>query len=92
MSETNSYISRNDQNIYHSILVDTEPKILKPIIDDRKRYSYIDPKNVLYYQYGRGNNWGLGYVDTRKRQEINKTNQIRNDQFDLDKDNEISYN
>jgi tubulin delta len=44
-----SYVRRNDSSTYHSILVDTEPKILKPIIVDRKKYYYVDPKNVLYY-------------------------------------------
>ena len=67
MHDGNMYLTRNDQNIYHSIMVDTEPKILKPILEDRKQYGYLDPKNILYYQYGRGNNWGLGYMTSQKK-------------------------
>ena len=33
-----SYIKRSKQNILHSILIYTEPKIVKPIIENRKRY------------------------------------------------------
>ncbi len=49
----------------HSILVDTEPKVLKEVADNRKLYPYFDPKNILYFDYGRGNNWALGYKDTK---------------------------
>ena len=48
-------------------MIDTEPKILKPILEDRKRFNFIDPKNIMFYQYGRGNNWGLGYMDFEKK-------------------------
>jgi len=44
-----SYIKRSEQNILHSILIDTEPKIVKPIIENRKRYPFIDPKNAIYF-------------------------------------------
>lgn len=61
-----SYLRNSESNAFHSIHIDTEPKILKPIIDNRKKYSYIDAKNVLYFQHGRGNNWSLGYMDEKK--------------------------
>ena len=57
------YLKRSDQNTLHSIMIDTEPKTIKPIIENRKRYPFIDTKNVLYFQHGRGNNWALGYMD-----------------------------
>ena len=53
----------------HSIHLDTEPKIVRPLIDNRKRFWFIDPKNVLYFQHGRGNNWALGYMDEKKLEE-----------------------
>ena len=55
---------RHDQNIYHSLMIDTEPKTLKSVTDNKKRYPYVDAKNVLTFQHGRGNNWALGYVDS----------------------------
>jgi tubulin delta len=71
-------------------LVDTEPKILKPLLEDRKRFSFIDLKNIMFYQYGRGNNWGLGYMDTVKHKHLSAM-RIKNQQnFDLMKDTELS--
>ncbi|CAD8148839.1 unnamed protein product [Paramecium pentaurelia] len=75
MHEGNMFLRRRESNIYHTILVDTEPKILKPIVEDRKLYSHIDVKNVLYYQYGRGNNWGLGYLNFKQKSKLSKSNQ-----------------
>lgn len=58
-----SFTKRSEQNIIHSILIDTEPKILRSVVENKKRYPFIDNKNVLYFQHGRGNNWALGYMD-----------------------------
>ncbi|KRX06580.1 Tubulin/FtsZ, GTPase domain [Pseudocohnilembus persalinus] len=64
----NSYTQRNDHNIYHSIMIDTEPKILRPILENKKKYNYIDSKNIIYCQHGRGNNWALGFMDAKIQQ------------------------
>ncbi|KAL4453705.1 hypothetical protein ABPG74_009601 [Tetrahymena malaccensis] len=63
-----TYLKNSDQNTFHSIHIDTEPKIIKPLIENRKKYFNIDPKNVLFFQHGRGNNWSLGYMDEQKLQ------------------------
>lgn len=62
----NNYMFRNEQNVAHSILIDTEPKVLKPALENRKKFSFLDPKNITYQQSGRGNNWTLGYFDSKK--------------------------
>ena len=38
----NNYLFRNEQNVAHSILIDTEPKVLKPALENRKKYSFLD--------------------------------------------------
>jgi hypothetical protein len=74
---------RFDQNIYHAILIDTEPKTLKNIIENKKRYPYIDNKNVLSFQHGRGNNWALGYMDSKIKQKsfLNQVIKIENEKL-----------
>ena len=37
-----------DQNA-HAVLVDTEPKVLKRIIDNKKMYPHFEADNILYY-------------------------------------------
>ena len=44
-----SYMKRSEQNILYSILIDTEPKIEKPIIENRKRHPFMYPKNAIYF-------------------------------------------
>jgi hypothetical protein len=44
-------------------MIDTEPKILKPLIENRSEYPYLDPSNIKFFQNGRGNNWSYGYLD-----------------------------
>jgi len=39
MREGNMYLRRHDSSVYHSIMVDTESKILKPILE------------VIYFKY-----------------------------------------
>lgn len=56
----------------HSILIDTEPKILRSVVENKKRYPFIDNKNVIYCQHGRGNNWALGYMDLQLVQKRKK--------------------
>ena len=41
-------------------MIDTEPKVLKPFIDNPPKW--LDPNNVKYFQHGRGNNWSYGYM------------------------------
>lgn len=89
MSEANTYMKRQDSGVYHSIMVDTEPKTLKPLLDDRKRYQFIDPKNILYYQYGRGNNWGLGYMDSAKLKDMEVKRKRNAEKCDLLKDTDL---
>jgi tubulin beta len=65
----NDYLFRREQNIAHSIMIDTEAKVLKPISENRKKYSFIDSRNIIFQQNGRGNNWSLGYFDSRHLEE-----------------------
>ena len=44
----------------HAIMIDTEPKVIKNILS--KQPKWLDPVNVKYFQYGRGNNWSYGYL------------------------------
>ena len=55
------FLFRSGSNIGNSILVDSEPKVVRQVKEDRKMYPHFDPKNVIYHQYGRGNNWAMGY-------------------------------
>jgi hypothetical protein len=43
------------------VFVDSEPKVLQSIIDDKSSHQYINLKNVRYSYPGCGNNWGLGF-------------------------------
>lgn len=61
-----SYLKRLKSDTLHTIMIDTEPKILKPIQENRKEFSFLDPANIKFFQYGRGNNWSYGYLDSRK--------------------------
>lgn len=45
----------------HAIMIDTEPKVLQPLLTRSPRW--MDPLNVRFFQYGRGNNWTYGYLD-----------------------------
>ena len=70
--ETDYLWKEPDQNA-HAILVDTEPKVLKRIIDNKKMYPHFEADNILYYQSGRANNWALGYNDIvsfQKKQDL----------------------
>lgn len=82
MGEGNTYLKRQESSVYHSILVDTEPKVLRGVLEDKKRFPYLESKNVMFYQYGRGNNWGLGYMDSRKKK------RVRNNDLDILKGNQ----
>lgn len=42
------------------MMIDTEPKVLEPLLS--KSPKWLDPLNVKYFQYGRGNNWSYGYL------------------------------
>lgn len=59
---SNSYYASRifPPNKVHAIMIDTEPKVLKPFIDNPPKW--LDPTNVKYFQYGRGNNWSYGYM------------------------------
>ena len=41
-------------------MLDTEPKVLKPLLD--KTPNWMDPSNIKCFEYGRGNNWSYGYL------------------------------
>lgn len=47
-------------NRLHAIMLDTEPKVLQPLINHPPKW--LDPLNIRYFQYGRGNNWSYGYM------------------------------
>ena len=49
----------------NAILIDTEPKVLRPIKEDKRNYAHIETRNILFYQYGRGNNWAMGYYQNQ---------------------------
>lgn len=59
-SETD-FLFRSGTTVSNSILIDSEPKVVRAVKEDRKTYSHFDPKNIIYHQYGRGNNWAMGY-------------------------------
>ena len=54
-------------NKARAILVDSEPKVIKNIMDDRN-ISFVFDKSAqtFFTQNGRGNNWALGYSATYK--------------------------
>ena len=64
-SSKTDFLFRDGETIAHSVMIDTEPKVLRSIKVDRTTYSYYDPNNILFYQSGRGNNWAMGYSNTR---------------------------
>lgn len=49
-------------------MVDTEPKVIKQIINRQPKW--LDPANVKYFQYGRGNNWSYGYLHHLPKQPL----------------------
>lgn len=51
-----NYLFRKGESVAHSIHIDTEPKVLMPILEDKKNYPYIDSKNIIYFFDGRANN------------------------------------
>ena len=55
------YCSRlQPPNRLHSILIDTEPKVIQSLLAQKPRW--LDPSNIKYFEYGRGNNWSYGYL------------------------------
>jgi len=58
---TSYYCTRSrPPNRLHLMMIDTEPKVLQPLLS--KSPKWLDPLNVKYFQYGRGNNWSYGYL------------------------------
>jgi tubulin delta len=53
-------------NRARAVLVDSEPKVIKHIGDDKNISFVFDHSNMIYTQNGRGNNWALGYSATYK--------------------------
>lgn len=47
-------------NRLHAIMLDTEPKVLQPLLALQPKW--LDPLNLRFFQYGRGNNWSYGYL------------------------------
>ena len=60
-------------NRLHAIMIDTEPKVIKQIVN--KQPKWLDPSNVKSFQYGRGNNWSYGYLHKLPEKPIH-TNKI----------------
>ena len=54
------------RNTARSILVDSEPKVIKQIHEDKTLSPLFPPKNMIFSENGRGNNWALGYSATYK--------------------------
>jgi len=67
------FLFREGDTVTHSILVDTEPKVLRAIKHDRGSYFCYDPNNIVYYQHGRGNNWAMGYYNQKVGRTKNTT-------------------
>lgn len=53
-------------NHARAVLVDSEPKVINTLQEDKKINFLFEQKNLLYSQNGRGNNWALGYSNTYK--------------------------
>jgi hypothetical protein len=53
-------------NKARAVLVDSEPKVIKHIADDKNISFVFDQPNMIHTQNGRGNNWALGYSATYK--------------------------
>lgn len=53
-------------NKARAVLVDSEPKVIKHIAEDKNISFVFDSHNMIYTQSGRGNNWALGYSATYK--------------------------
>ncbi|TNV79486.1 hypothetical protein FGO68_gene6345 [Halteria grandinella] len=51
-------------NKARAVLVDSEPKVVKHIMEDKNISFIFDQQNLQYTQSGRGNNWALGYSAT----------------------------
>lgn len=75
-TQATDFLFRDGENISHSILIDTEPKVLKDIKADHLSHPQFDPKNVLYYQHGRGNNWALGYYNSKNYKKIQQRQEV----------------
>jgi tubulin delta len=57
-------------NKARAVLVDSEPKVIKNIIDDKNISFVFDRASQMFYsQNGRGNNWALGYSSTYRENE-----------------------
>ncbi|CDW86702.1 cryptic tubulin [Stylonychia lemnae] len=53
-------------NHARAVLVDSEPKVIKNIQEDKKINFIFEAKQMHCSQNGRGNNWALGYSNTYK--------------------------
>ena len=54
------YPSRVHSDKLHALMIDTEPKVLKPLLDNPPKW--LDTKNIRYFEHGRGNNWSYGFM------------------------------
>lgn len=94
-TEQTDFLFREGDSVSHSILIDTEPKVLKDIKKDRLTYAHYDPRNVIYYQHGRGNNWAMGYFNSKnyKKMQHHHDQMIKFDKLSiLEKANLITKN
>jgi hypothetical protein len=57
------------RNTARGILVDSEPKVIKSIQNDKVLNPLFPPSQTVYTENGRGNNWALGY--SKKYRELN---------------------
>ena len=58
------------RQIARGILVDSEPKVIKRIHDDKILSVLFPPQNMIFSENGRGNNWALGFSKTYKESHI----------------------
>ena len=63
----------------HAIMVDTQPKVIKQIVDRNPRW--LDSSNLKYFQYGRGNNWSYGYLHELPPHPLHNDKLPKNKQF-----------
>ena len=48
-------------NKARAIFVDSEPKVVQSILEDKTLKPYINSENCFWTESGRGNNWAHGY-------------------------------
>jgi tubulin delta len=51
----------NPSNYTNAILIDTEPKVIRHILENQQKNFKVHKDQTFYFNYGRGNNWAMSY-------------------------------